>query len=232
MLASGCETRAGTSAGAGAGLAAPGAHEALARSVATACSDLGARVIECPLPVDARSPIDWERIERRARQSLEGLHEAGAGVDVLVTDCASLFARAGGGRAALRACVDATWTLTQAVVGDAFLTRGRGGRIVFIAPAPSAGEHAAAALAALENLARTLSVEWARYALTVVTIAPGPGSGTGSDRDPDTGAQAAGEASALVAYLASPAGAYFSGCLLDLRGTGERLTPAGAEARS
>jgi hypothetical protein len=39
----------------------------------------------------------------------------------------------------------------------------------------------------------------------VVTIAPGTETG-------------AGEVAALSAYLASPAGAYFSGCLLDLRG--------------
>ena len=57
----------------------------------------------------------------------------------------------------------------------------------------------------LENLARTLSVEWARHGITVVTIALG-----------DT--TAPGEAAALIAYLASPAGAYFSGCQLDLRG--------------
>jgi len=31
-------------------------------------------------------------------------------------------------------------------------------------------------------------------------------------------AASAGELAALAAYLASPAGAYFSGCLLDLRG--------------
>ena len=65
-------------------------------------------------------------------------------------------------------------------------------------------EHADAACAGLENLARTLSIEWARHGITPVTIAPG--------------ASAMGEAAALVAYLASPAGAYFSGCLLDLPG--------------
>ncbi|HXO18740.1 MAG TPA: hypothetical protein VOA87_02320, partial [Thermoanaerobaculia bacterium] len=80
-----------------------------------------------------------------------------------------------------------------------------GGRIVYLAPAADTGEHAGAARAGLENLARTLSVEWARHAITAVTIAPGS-------------ATTAGEVARLVAYLASPAGAYFSGCLLDLRG--------------
>ena len=99
--------------------------------------------------------------------------------------------------------------MTRAVVNHAFLpvdepsppTR----RIVYVAPAPDAGEQADAARAGLENLSRTLSIEWARHQITPVTIAPGEST-------------SAGEVAALTAYLASPAGAYFSGCLLDLRG--------------
>jgi citronellol/citronellal dehydrogenase len=117
---------------------------------------------------------------------------------------------------ALRTCLDATWNVTRAVVNLAFLGAepsssdrpGSGSatrRIVYLAPASAAGEHAGAARAGLENLARTLSIEWARHGITLVTIAPGE-------------ATAAGEVAALAAYLASPAGAYFSGCLLDLRG--------------
>ncbi len=79
------------------------------------------------------------------------------------------------------------------VVNRAFLPAAGGGRIVYLAPPPGAGEQADAARAGLENLARTLSVEWARHAITAVTIALG-----------DT--TAPGEAAALTAYLASPAG--------------------------
>jgi NAD(P)-dependent dehydrogenase (short-subunit alcohol dehydrogenase family) len=85
-----------------------------------------------------------------------------------------------------------------------------GGRLVYLAPPSSvAAEHADAARAGLENLARTLSIEWARHGVTAVAIAPGEAS--------------AAEIAALSAYLASPAGAYFSGCLLDLRGPARRL---------
>jgi NAD(P)-dependent dehydrogenase (short-subunit alcohol dehydrogenase family) len=139
----------------------------------------------------------------------------GGSLDLLVVDGAGLFTReiadSGDARAALRACLDATWNVTRAAVNLAFLpdeSRPPGGRvrsIVYLAPAPSAGQHAGAACAGLENLSRTLSTEWARHEITVVTIAPG-----------DT--TTAGEVAALCAYLASPAGAYFSGCLLDLRG--------------
>jgi NAD(P)-dependent dehydrogenase (short-subunit alcohol dehydrogenase family) len=103
-----------------------------------------------------------------------------------------------------------TWEVTRAVASAAFLERQRPGRVVYIAPGDDR-EHAQeqlyarAARAALENLARTLSIEFSRHAVTTVAIAPGT----------RTSAQ---EIAALVAYLASPAGAYFSGCLLDLTG--------------
>ncbi len=88
--------------------------------------------------------------------------------------------------------------------GEAPSVGAAGGRVVST-PAPDAGEYATAARAGLENLARTLSIEWARCGIATVAIAPGEST-------------AASEVAALVAYLASPAGAYFSGCLLDLRG--------------
>jgi NAD(P)-dependent dehydrogenase (short-subunit alcohol dehydrogenase family) len=132
----------------------------------------------------------------------------GGTVELLVVDCASVFAQAGGGaegpRKALRDCLDVAWNVTRPVVDGAFLPDARGGRIVYLAPFADGGEHADAACAGLENLARTLSIEWARHGITPVTIAPG--------------ASTTGEVAALVAYLASPAGSYFSGCLLDLRG--------------
>jgi NAD(P)-dependent dehydrogenase (short-subunit alcohol dehydrogenase family) len=122
------------------------------------------------------------------------------GIDMLVVDGAALFASGG-----LGACLAGAWEATRTVINGVLLPAARGGRIVYLAPAPGAGEQAEAARAGLENLARTLSVEWARHAITVVTIALG-----------DT--TAPGEVAALTAYLASSAGAYFSGCLLDLRG--------------
>lgn len=169
--------------------------------------ELGARVSECPLDCDGSLDLDEARIE----QAVDRVLAHAGSVELLVLDGASLFARAegeepGGGRAALQACLDAGWNVTRAVANRAFLPGGRGGRIVYLAPSPDAGEHADAARAGLENLARTLSIEWARHGITPVAIAAGAGPATAS------------EVAALTAYLASPAGAYFSGCLLDLRG--------------
>jgi NAD(P)-dependent dehydrogenase (short-subunit alcohol dehydrogenase family) len=202
---------------------APG--EAPSTAVASAFLGLGARVSTCVADAEDEPTID--------RAVADALAEAGA-LHILVVDGAALFAdrrtRGGGAdggsgadadaaaggaeseaaHAALRTCLDASWNVTRAVVNGAFLPAERGGRIVYVAPAADAGEHADAARAGLENLARTLSVEWARHAITVVTIAPGD-------------ATAAGEVATLCAYLASPAGAYFSGCLLDLRGVGRDI---------
>ncbi|HEY4426689.1 MAG TPA: hypothetical protein VGN08_00635 [Solirubrobacteraceae bacterium] len=180
----------------------------LALASAAACAELGAKVSLCPLT----PAVDDSGIEAALELALGEMGTA----QLLVVDAAALFA--GGdpgaearpgpeadcerGGAALRHCLELTWSATRAVFDRAFLP-GAGGRVIYLAPALGAGEHAAAARAGLENLARTLSVEWARHAVTTVAIAPSDGSSPA-------------EVAALVAYLASPAGSYFSGCLLDL----------------
>ena len=52
---------------------------------------------------------------------------------------------------------------------------------------------------ALENAARTLSVEWARFGVRITAVRPREGA-------------SADERAELVAFLASPAGDYFTGC--------------------
>jgi NAD(P)-dependent dehydrogenase (short-subunit alcohol dehydrogenase family) len=180
----------------------------LARAVGEACTQLGARVHTCASDVADEAIVD--------QVVTAAVAEMGS-LDMLVVDGAGLFAHGlangGGAHVALRTCLDATWNVTRAVVNRAFLPADPGspaGRIVYLAPSPAAdrseiGRHADAARASLENLGRTLSTEWARHGITLVTIAAGE-------------ATAAGEVAALTAYLASPAGAYFSGCLLDLSG--------------
>jgi NAD(P)-dependent dehydrogenase (short-subunit alcohol dehydrogenase family) len=123
----------------------------------------------------------------------------------LVYDAATSFAD--GGADALRAAVDDGWSAIHAVATTAFIPSGRGAAIVLLAPRAAAGPHATAVRAALENTARTLSIEWARFGITTTTIAPGAGP---SD----------GEVATLVAFLVSPAGAYFTGCRFELGAVG------------
>lgn len=175
-------------------------RDRLGAAVQAACVELGAQVAGCRPPLDSEAAIEEQSCEEAVRAALEAL----GGADVLVVDGAALFA-AGQGRGALIGALQASWNVVRALANEAFLPGDRGGRIMLLAPAPDGGDHCEGARAGLENLARTLSIEWARHGVRIVAIAPG------CDTDPS-------EVGAIVAYLASPAGSYFSGCLLDLRG--------------
>lgn len=161
--------------------------------VADACGRLGARlrVIDVPL-------LD----ESAVAEAVEAIR-AGGQISALVCDAAALFAADGGGVDGLRAGMDSAWNATRAVCNAAWKD-GDGGKLVLLGPRPRDGAHAAALGAALENTARTLSIEWARYGVRTTAVLPG---------DATTDEQV-GE---LVAYLVSPAGDYFSGCAFSLR---------------
>jgi NAD(P)-dependent dehydrogenase (short-subunit alcohol dehydrogenase family) len=185
-------------------VAAPDGGTPFGAAVASTCAGVGARV-------SAWRPGD----------------SVAADVDLLVVDGAAPFAaasaqegQADGPRDALRECLDGAWEATRAVANAAFIGAERPGRVVYVAPVSSAGSarcaaHSDAARAGLENLARTLSIEWARYAITLVTIAPGD-------------CTSADDVAAVTAFLASSAGAYYSGCLFDLRGIGLGAPAPGA----
>jgi NAD(P)-dependent dehydrogenase (short-subunit alcohol dehydrogenase family) len=124
-------------------------------------------------------------------------------VDTLVHDGGEVFRSvAGEPLAGFRACVDGTWETVREVALQAWIPSD-GGKAIFVSPRPSDGEHAAAARAALENAARTLSIEWARYGVRPTALTPG---------DTTTDEQIAD----VVAYLASPGGDYFSGARFDM----------------
>jgi hypothetical protein len=108
-------------------------------------------------------------------------------VDAIVCDGRSLFDGAGGGLPGLRAAADGCFAAARAVVNAAFIPAARG-KIVLLAPAD------AATAAALENTARTLSTEWARHGIVITCV------------------HAGAETDALVAFLCSDAGDYYSGC--------------------
>ena len=102
--------------------------------------------------------------------------------------------------------VDSAFFAARAVA-NAWIEGERGGKVVLVAPAGDAPQRAAH-----ENLARTLSVEWARHRITPTAILPGT----------------AADVAELVAFLASPAGEYYSGCAFTLRDTPAPRPPRSA----
>ena len=99
---------------------------------------------------------------------------------------------------------DGVWVAARSIANVAWIEPERpGGKLVFVAPAGGDGAEAEALRAALENLSRTLSIEWSRFGIRSTTITPGERT-------------TAADVAAIVAYLVSPAGDYFSGARLDL----------------
>jgi citronellol/citronellal dehydrogenase len=134
--------------------------------------------------------------------------DVGDRVDTLVYDGGQVYSLASpsaeeGPLAGFRACVDGAWEILREAALRAWIPGEEGGKAALIAPRPGDGEHAAAARAALENAARTLSIEWARYGVRITALTPG--DATTDDELCD-----------LVAYLASPGGDYFSGARFDV----------------
>lgn len=134
-------------------------------------------------------------------EAVEAAAAALPGADVVVCETAGALRAAG-----LDAAVAGAWTAARAVVRAHFTGAG-GGLVLLLAPRPHDGAQAGAARAALENLARTTSVEWARLGIRVVAVSPGDVTSPGALAE-------------LVAFLASPAGAYYSGCTLELGAAG------------
>jgi NAD(P)-dependent dehydrogenase (short-subunit alcohol dehydrogenase family) len=129
---------------------------------------------------------------------------AALGAAIVESDPAVLVFDAEGGPpgvAGVHRALDGGWDAVRPAA-TAMIEREAGGKIVIVAPRPG-DPHRAAARAGLENLARTLGIEWARFQIRTVTVLPGPST-------------AEDEVAQLVAYLASSAGDYFSGCAITL----------------
>jgi citronellol/citronellal dehydrogenase len=111
----------------------------------------------------------------------------------------------------------------------------RGGKILNVTLSPHHGlpgmAHSSAARAAVENLTRVLSIEWARFGIRLTALAAGHfGTETLRTKYPKQVVEGVAgtvplgrlgteeEFAWLVAYLATPAGDYFSGAVLTLDG--------------
>jgi citronellol/citronellal dehydrogenase len=126
-----------------------------------------------------------------------------------------------------------TWQITQAVATKAMIPAG-GGKIVSVTLSPHHGlpgmVHSSAARAGVENMTRVLSIEWARFGIRLTAIASGHFATEALEKYPKPVYEGVArtvplqrlgrpeEQAWLVAYLASPAGDYYSGAIFTIDG--------------
>src|SRR3954452_19073507 len=179
-------------------------------------------------------------------------------VDVLVNNAGGQFTAPAeeisdkGWRAVERLTVDAVWSVTRTVATRAMVPAGEGGLVVFVGFSPLRGipgfAHASAGRAAVANLATGLALEWSRYGIRSVCVAPGTIlteglEGYGADQiDAWRRTVPLGrlgrpeEVAALIAFLATAGGAYVTGATIvvdggvDAWGLGEPPPPPEAPA--
>jgi citronellol/citronellal dehydrogenase len=172
---------------------------------------------------------------------VDGVLERHGQIDALVNNAGGQYMTPAeditpkGFRTVMRLNVEGTWLMSHAVATKAMIPSGRGGKIMNVTLSPHHGlpamAHSSAARAAVENLTRVLSIEWSRFNIRLTALAAGHFDteilrtkypkpvAEGAARTVPLGRLGTEEEFAwLVAYLASPAGDYFSGTVLTLDG--------------
>ena len=180
------------------------------------------------------------RDEEAVERLIDGLLERHGRLDVLVNNAGGQFLSPAeaispkGFRTVTELNVQGTWLMTHAAATKAFIPQG-GGKVLSVTLSPHHGMpgmvHSGAARAAVENMMRTLAVEWARFGITTCALAAGQFATEtlltkyprvvveNLERSIPIGrAGRAEELAWLVAYLASPAGDFVSGTTITIDG--------------
>ncbi|HEX2467730.1 MAG TPA: SDR family oxidoreductase [Solirubrobacterales bacterium] len=232
-----------------------GAGTGLGKATALELARLGATVVGCGR---RREPLDRTVAEIEAlggvaeAQSMDirdddavdalvdGVLERHGRLDLLVNNAGGQFLSPAeaispkGFRTVIELNVTGTWLMTHAAATKAFIPR-RSGKVVSITISPHNGMpgmvHSGAARAAVENMMRTLSIEWARFQIKLCAIAAGqfdtevlrtkyprPVAENVHRTVPLQRLGTEQEMAWMIAYLASPAGDFVSGAVLTLDG--------------
>ena len=228
-----------------------GGGTGIGRATAMELARTGAKVVVCgrrPEPLEAvraelgedclAVPTDVRESERVVALVDRALEHFGR-IDVLVNNAGGQFLAPAeeislkGWRAVHRLAVDAVWDLTRTVAERSMIPN-KDGVVVFIGFSPRRGmaemAHAAAARAAIENLAGSLALEWSEHGIRTVCVALGNIATEGLDGyGPERVAEwerevplgrlgTPEEAAALIAFLASPGGGYVTGTTVVMDG--------------
>jgi citronellol/citronellal dehydrogenase len=232
-----------------------GAGSGLGRETALEMVRLGATVVGCgrriePLAETAAlaeglpGAFGHEVLDIREEESVDaffdGLLERHGRLDVLVNNAGGQFLSPAeaispkGFRTVVELNVTGTWLMSHAAATKAFIPAG-GGKILSVTLSPHNGMpgmvHSGAARAAVENMMRTLAIEWARFGITTCAIAAGQFATETllTKYPPEVVARVAHsipigrtgrpeEIAWLLAYLASPAGDFYSGTTITIDG--------------
>ncbi len=232
-----------------------GAGSGLGRETALELLRLGATVIGCgrreePLAETAElaaglpGAFEREAMDIRDEQAVERFFDRVVGeherLDVLVNNAGGQFLAPAetitpkGFRTVIELNVQGTWLMTHAAATKAFIPQG-GGKVLSVTLSPHNGMpgmvHSGAARAAVENMMRTLAIEWARFGIRTCALAAGQFATEtlltkypqvvvdNLERSIPLGRAGRPEELAwLVAYLASPAGDFVSGTTITVDG--------------
>jgi citronellol/citronellal dehydrogenase len=123
------------------------------------------------------------REEDQVSSLVDGALERHGRIDILVNNAGGQFLCPAeditpkGFRTVVRLNLEGTWLMTHAVATKAFIASGRGGRVVSVTLTPHTGlagmAHSSAARAGVESLMKVLAIEWARFGINLVAVAPG-----------------------------------------------------------
>ena len=229
-----------------------GAGTGLGRAAALELAGLGATLVLVGRrlePLEETAALIGERAEVhtldiRDEEAVEAVVDAvierHGRIDVLVNNAGGQYmapaeeVTSKGFRTVMELNASGTWNMTRAVATKAMIPA-EGGKIINVTLTPHQGFpgmfHTGAARAAVENMTRGLSVEWARFGINVTAIAAGHfGTEVLYSKYPEVVTRTAAKLAPLgrlgrpeefawmVAYLASPAGDYITGTVLSVDG--------------
>jgi citronellol/citronellal dehydrogenase len=232
-----------------------GAGSGLGRATALELARLGASVVGCgrrsePLEETAAAAAGLDgsfepqaadiRDQDAVDRLVDGVLERHQRLDLLVNNAGGQFLSPAeaispkGFRTVIELNVQGTWLMTHAAATKAFIPQ-REGKVVSVTLSPHHGMpgmvHSGAARAAVENMMRTLSIEWARFNVKLCAVAAGQFDTevlrtkyprqVAENVHRTVPLQRLGtpeEMAWLIAYLASPAGDFLSGCVITIDG--------------
>jgi citronellol/citronellal dehydrogenase len=235
--------------------AVSGAGSGFGREIALELARLGAVVVGCgrrPEPLAETASLaaglpgrfEHEALDIREEEPVDafvdGLLERHGRLDVLVNNAGGQFLApaesisAKGFRTVIELNVVGTWLMTHAAATKAFIPQ-KQGKVISVTLSPHNGMpgmvHSGAARAAVENMMRTLAIEWSRFQIKTCSLAAGQfATETLLTKYPrevvDNVARGvplgrtgrAEEMAWMVAYLASPAGDFVSGTTITIDG--------------